>query len=429
MELFKDILKELSFKDLTEVQKIVIPKILGGKSLVVSSVTGSGKTHAFLLPIIEKINEENKDMQVLISAPTRELAKQIFDFAKEVIRISKKDIDMRLYVGGTDRDKELERLKKSNPMIAIGTPGKLYDLAVKERALNIYKVKQFVIDEADMALDMGFIEEMDKTASLLPDDVQMMVFSATIHEKLNTFLKKYLNNPEFVDLTDETLGSLNIAHQFIKTKSLSKIEVLENILKVINPYLCIIFCNTKTEAEEVAKALETDHYKVGLLHGGLESRERSKVIKRIKNLEFTYVVSSDISARGMDFEQASHIINYSLPKDIEFYIHRTGRTGRMHNTGVAISLYDYNDDEYLNKLEEKGLKTSYVDIKNGEIKEVKARLSREKREFTDKNDTEKAKKMIKPIAKTVKPGYKKKYNTALEKAKKKIKRERIWKKH
>ncbi|MCK5387979.1 MAG: DEAD/DEAH box helicase, partial [Candidatus Izimaplasma sp.] len=374
-----------------------------------------GKTHAFLIPIFEALDLDNHDVQAVITAPTRELAQQIYNFAVHIAKFSETHIDIRKYVGGSDREKEINRLKKSQPMIVIGTPGKIYDLAIKENLLNVYKAKTFVIDEADMSLEIGFLDDIDNIAGLMGEDLQMLVFSATIPEKIRPFLRKYMTHPEEVFIKPKELSSLNIEHIFIPVKSKDNKTNLLDLLKAINPYIGIIFCNKKEVVDEVVSFLYSNGYKVAKLHGGITPRERKQVMKRINAAEYQYVVASDIASRGIDIDGVSHIVNYELPKDMEFYIHRTGRTGRASYTGIAISFYSPKDHAYLDFLERKGIKIAYKDIKNDALvnRRVRDERTRRKPGFNpvdgDRLNVKRSKK--------VKPGYKKKYNTALKRAK------------
>ncbi len=409
-------IKDLGFTKFTEVQNLVIPKALNKKDIIGCSQTGTGKTHAFLIPIFENLDLSLYDVQVVITAPTRELAEQIYNNAVFIAKRSETVIDVRKFVGGSNREKEIERLKKSQPMIVIGTPGKIKDLAIDENVLNVYKANVFVIDEADMALEIGFLEDIDKIAALMKEDLQMLVFSATIPEKIRPFLRKYMTQPEEIFIKPKELSSLNIEHIFIPVKSKDNKTNLLDLLKAINPYIGIIFCNKKEVVDEVVAFLFANDYKVAKLHGSLSPRERKQVMKRINNAEFQYVVASDIASRGIDIDGVSHIINYELPKEMEFYVHRTGRTGRAKYTGLAISFYSPNDGAYLDFLERKGIKIIYKDIKNNQLVERRIRDERKRRKQTyipisgDSLNVKRSKK--------VKPGYKKKYNAAVKKAKK-----------
>ena len=250
----------------------------------------------------------------------------------------------------------------------------------------------------------------------MSDEIQMMVFSATIPEKLKPFLRKYMNNPYEVYIKPKELSSLNIEHIFIPIKSSDKDIVLHRLLEVINPYVAIIFCNTKDTVEKLGADLYSKGFKVAKIHGDVPPRERRRVMDRVNKGEFQYVVASDIASRGIDIDGVSHVINYELPKDMEFYVHRSGRTGRANYTGVAISLYGVNDDHYVDFLEKKGINIIYKDIKNKEMVVRRERKERTKREHVhagfDRHTVN-----VKKKDKKVKPGYKKKYHQKLQKQK------------
>jgi len=308
-------------------------------------------------------------------------------------------------------------------MIVIGTPGKIKDLAVRENVLNIYKANVFVLDEADMALEIGFLEDIDTIAGLMDDDLQMMVFSATIPEKLKPFLRKYMNQPEEIYIKPRELSSLNIEHVFLPMKSKNRDEVLLGLLKVLNPYVGIIFCNKKEKVDELTALLYGKGFKVAKIHGGISPRERKKVMERVNKAEFQYIVASDIASRGIDIDGVSHVINYDLPKDMEFYIHRSGRTGRANYTGQAISLYSPYDDAYIDFLEGKGINIIYKEVKNNELVERRERKERSKRDLVHAGFNRHTVN-VKKKNKTVKPGYKKRYHTELQKQKRRALRKK-----
>lgn len=417
MDYIKKALDDLGFKKPTEVQEKVIPLVRDKKDVIGCSQTGSGKTHAFLIPIFEQLEIENKDLQVMITAPTRELATQIFQVARHIASFHEEHIDIRLFVGGSDRLKEVNRLKKTQPMIAIGTPGKLRDLAVEERVLDAYKTKILVIDEADMALDIGFLDDIDLVAGLMNKDLQMMVFSATIPEKLRPFLRKYMTHPEEIFIKPKELSSLNIEHIFIPLKSKEKDQVLLELTNALNPFVALIFCNTKETVDRVSEMLYKKGLNVAKMHGDISSRERKRLMIDINKATYQYIVASDMASRGIDIDGVSHVINYELPKDMEFYVHRTGRTGRAAYQGIAISLYTSEDGAYLDFLEEKGINITYKDIKNGELVEKRERKGRVKREKVHAGfdvHTLNVKKK-----KKVKPGYKKRFAKEVDRKKKK----------
>ncbi|MGX1263711.1 ATP-dependent RNA helicase CshB [Rossellomorea marisflavi] len=411
-------IEERGFHEPTEIQKKMIPMILKGQSAIGQSQTGTGKTHSYLLPIIEKIHAASETVQAVITAPTRELAQQIY---QEILKITKDtDITSRCFIGGTDKQRTIEKLK-IQPHIVVGTPGRINDL-VKEQALLVYTATMLVIDEADLMLDMGFIEDVDQIAGKMPENLQMLVFSATIPEKLKPFLKKYMENPQFAHVEPERLSAKNIEHVIVPVKSRDKINLLYNILTDINPYLGIVFTNTKSKADEVADALIAKGLKVGRIHGGLSPRERKKVMKQTRNLEFQYIVATDLAARGIDIEGISHIINFELPQDLDFYIHRTGRTARAGNSGIAFTIYEASDEDAINRLDKKGIHFAHKDIKKGEWVELPALNKRKNRQKTSADEADvKAKSMVRK-PKKVKPGYKKKMKYKMEQIKKRERR-------
>lgn len=396
--------KAIGFKELTEIQKQVIPLVQRGRSVVGTSQTGSGKTHSFLIPLFDAMTDA-EEVQLVISAPTRELAEQIYKVANQINDFAPNKYDIRLYTGGTDRQKELRQLA-TQPQIVIGTPGKLYDFVSKEKKLFVHTARTFVVDEADMTLDDGFIEHLDQMAGMMSEDLQMLVFSATIPVGLEPFLKKYMDNPKFIKIDAEQLSNIKIDHILIPTKYKGKRNLLLQLLDIINPFQAIIFCNTKTTAVELANFMREHGYKVGEMHGDLPVRIRKQMMRRIKNLEFQYIVATDIAARGIDIDDVSHVINFELPSDVEFYVHRTGRTARANKSGVALSFYDYDSYEYLDTLEKRSIKFEFKQIKDGELVEAKPRNQREKKEFKQSALSE-ASKLVRKKAK-VKPGYKKK---------------------
>ncbi|THE15444.1 DEAD/DEAH box helicase [Bacillus timonensis] len=413
-------LKELKFTKPTEIQERLIPSIQRGESAIGQSQTGTGKTHAYLLPIINKIDPERQEVQAVITAPTRELATQIYHEIGKVIKWNEENpITAKLFVGGTDKARAIEKLK-TQPQIVVGTPGRIHDL-VKEQALQVYTANQIVVDEADLVLDMGFIEDVDQIAARMQEDLQILVFSATIPEKLKPFLKKYLENPRYTHVAPEQATATKVEHILVPLRHRNKKSLLKSMLEAYNPYLAIIFTNTKKMADEVADGLIEKGMKVGRIHGDLPPRERKKVMKQINSLEFQYVVATDLAARGIDIEGVSHVINYELPSDLDFYIHRVGRTARAGYSGIAATIYDPSDEDAIVRLEKMGITFKNMDLEQDEwinIGERNKRKARKKQ--VDEIDNLAKSKVKKP--KKVKPGYKKKMNKEMEDFKKRQKR-------
>jgi len=415
-------IKDLHFELLTPIQREVIPLALKRKDIIGQSQTGSGKTHAFLIPIFEALDEEKQQVQALITTPTRELAEQIYNVAMHLASFSETPIKVVRYVGGTDKQKILERLT-TQPQIVIGTPGRIKDLAINERALLVHTAKMFVVDEADMTLESGFLTDIDQIAGTMGQDLQMMVYSATIPQALKPFLKKYMTAPEHIHIQPRQQTAVKIQHILYPTRHRNRVNIVANLLKTLNPYLAIIFVNTKQRASEVTDALTQQGLKVGQIHGDLPPRQRRQMMQRIRNLDFQYIVATDIAARGIDIAGVSHIINYELPQDLEFYIHRVGRTGRGAYEGVAITLYDSQEEDLLIQLEARGIEFNYRELKNGELVVINARNSRQKREkHTNEIDRIALAKVRKP--KKVTPGYKKKLKAKMERVKQQERRKR-----
>ncbi|WP_106497127.1 DEAD/DEAH box helicase [Lentibacillus sp. Marseille-P4043] len=410
--------ERLQFYQPTEIQRQVIPAALNGKSVIGQSHTGSGKTHAYLLPLFNQIDVNKREVQFVITAPTRELAMQIHEEVKKIIHYADKDNQWfaKLLVGGTDKQKMMEKLKQP-PHIVVGTPGRILDL-VKEDAISLYSAKSFVIDEADLMLDLGFIHDVDQLLVRCKQDIQLLVFSATIPQRLEHFFKKYLKNPLHVKI-DDKLSPETMEHRLIPLKHRTAAEVIFDITKTIQPYLAIIFTNGKELANELAASLQQKGLDVGLIHGGLTPRERKRMLKDIQNLRYQYIVATDLASRGIDIKGVSHVINAQLPKEEDFYIHRVGRTARAGMEGTAISLYDEQDLKLIEKLERKGLAFTFYTIKNGEWQEVKAWNERNLRTKTETNAEKEAWKKVRKTKK-VKPGYKKKMKKQQEQIKRQL---------
>ena len=422
---FKDYIQEalldLNFVEATEVQGKLIPIVLAGRDLVGESKTGSGKTHTFLLPIFQKMNEDVENVQAVITAPSRELARQIYQAACQIAAFSDKEIRVANYVGGTDKSRQIGKLTSSQPHIVIGTPGRIYDL-VASGDLAIHKAHTFVVDEADMTLDMGFLITVDKIASSLPKDLQFLVFSATIPQKLQPFLKKYLSNPVIEQIKTKTVISDTIDNWLISTKGRDRNAQIYEITQLLQPYLAMIFVNTKTRADELYSYLTTQGLKVAKIHGDIAPRERKRIMNQVKKLDFEYIVATDLAARGIDIEGVSHVINDAIPQDLSFFVHRVGRTGRNGLSGTAITLYQPSDDSDIRELEKLGIHFIPKMIKNGEFQDTYDRDRRANREKTpEKLDTEMI-GLVKKKKKKVKPGYKKKIQWAVNEKRRKTKR-------
>ncbi|GGA32248.1 DEAD/DEAH box helicase [Psychrobacillus lasiicapitis] len=408
---------KLGFQEPTPIQKEMIPLVLKGKSAIGQAHTGTGKTHSFLIPIVEKIDASKQEVQAIITSPTRELATQIYNELNKLVEGT--EIQTKLFIGGTDKARAIEKLK-TQPQIVVGTPGRLRDLTV-EQALLVHTSNILVVDEADLAFDLGFINEIDQFASRMPEKLEMFVFSATIPEKLQPFLKKYMDAPVHIKIGDKRPVAEGIDFTVVPVRSKSRKKRLLEVMEGINPYLAIIFANTKQHANEVAGFLQENGIKVGVVHGDIAPRERTRVMKQIHDLEFQYIVATDLAARGIDIPGVSHVINYEIPDDLEFFIHRVGRTARAGLTGLAITLYEPSDEDALNRIEKMGITFEHKDVTNGEWSELKERHARKNRPKMENEIDAKAKALVRK-PKKVKPGYKRNMKWEMEKVKKKERR-------
>lgn len=419
-----EVLNNKGFKQPTEVQQKMIPLIQKGHSVIGQSQTGSGKTHTFLLPLMDKIDPTKDQVQIVITAPSRELATQIYQAAKQIADFSNPEMRVANFVGGTDKQRQLNRLKNQQPHLVVGTPGRILDL-INEQALKVHTAFAFIVDEADMTLDLGFLKEVDQIASRLPEKLQMLVFSATIPEKLRPFLKKYLENPIITEIQPKLVISENIENWLVSTKGKNTNQLIYQLLTVGHPYLAIVFANTKARVDEIASYLVDKDLKVAKIHGDITPRERKRIMRQVQNLEFQYVVATDLAARGIDIEGVSHVINAEIPDDLDFFIHRVGRTGRNNLNGTAITLYEPSQEQAIADIEKLGVVFEPKEIKNGEIVTTYDRNRRQKREKSREELDPKMLAMINKKKKTVKPGYKKKMQWEIDKnnkAKRKLER-------
>lgn len=416
-------IKEIGFNEPTDIQDKVILEVKKSRDIIGKSQTGSGKTHAFLLPLFNKIDPSKQEVQVVITAPSRELAEQLFNAAAQLAGHSEEEITVQLFVGGTDKNRQINKLQTKQPHVVIGTPGRLLDL-ITSNSLLTHTAPYMVVDEADMTLDMGFLEDVDKIASRMSKKGQMLVFSATIPQKLQPFLKKYMHNPLNIEIENELVIADTVDNWLISTKGKDKIDLIYNLLTFGQPYLALVFANTKEHVDEISLALKKKGLDVAVVHGGIPSRERRRVMRQIQNLEYQFVVATDLAARGIDIEGISHVINAEVPQDLDYFIHRVGRTGRNQLPGTAITLYGPDDEEDIAIIEKKGIAFKPKEVKNGEIVDSYDRNRREKRQPKNQSTSfdPTLHGMRKKAKKNVKPGYKRKIERVKQEKKKRARR-------
>lgn len=408
----------------SDIQLRTIPRALRGETLMVQSATGTGKTLCFLIPVIEKIDLKNQQLQAIIVAPTRELAQQIYDFAIPFVE-EFPELKIRLFKSGEEKENTLKGLSIA-PHIIIGTPGRLADV-LGSSALSLKCVKTIALDEADMLLKEGYFPEIDKFATLV-NEPQYLIFSATLEANLAHELERYVG-PNTPIVNEEVKTASSVKHHLIDIRHEDKLIALEQIIKCINPYLLLIFASKKETANEAYAYLKERKYKVGLLTGDLNARERKNVMKQIRNEDIYMLVCSDMAARGLDIPDVSDVINIDLPNNLDFYFHRAGRTGRFNKTGNCYTLYDNErtskplalanlgvDFVYLTLRDEKLVPGHPIEKQHPNRRKVDEELDKKIRKITAMN---------KGKNRTVKPGYKKKMRDEIAKAKQKHRREII----
>lgn len=419
-------LEKLNYLDMTPVQEAVIPQILKGDSLLVRSQTGSGKTHAFLVPLFNTINPKVSKVQAIILAPTRELARQIYDFANQINK-HYKNVKILLLAGGLEKSRNSERLAQG-PQIVIATPGRLKDVGFINSVISLESVETIILDEADMLMDQGFFQEVSDILTKL-NSAQILVFSATIPIKLNHIIEKFVGKSQVVNIDKEQKTSNQVSHYAIDIHHQNYLEAILNFIKWKNPYLLLIFASNKKDVNEIYQFLSENKYKVGLIHGDLMSRERKSMLKRIKNDEFPIVVASDIAARGMDITNITEVLSVNLPQDLDFYFHRAGRTGRYDKSGDSYVFYDHDSLATIEKLANLGVDFAHLLYKNNEFSEKILSRRATKTKSVDRYDDELRTKIhqVKSKNKTtrVKPGYKKKVQKQVEQVKRKHRRKLI----
>jgi len=382
-----DILKKNGIVEATPVQEEAIPVVRSGKDVIVQAQTGTGKTLAFLLPIMEKIKINAPAVQALIVTPTRELTIQI---AKVAAKIGDEaGIKSLAIYGGQDVDRQIQKLGR-NPHIIIGTPGRLLD-HLRRKTIDLSTANKVVLDEADEMLHMGFLEEVEGLLRATARDRQTMFFSATIPDRIKGLSHHYMTNPVSIEIKAEHITLDEINQIIVNTEEDTKIDKLCGFINEYQPYLAMVFCHTKKRVADVAMALAGRGYLADELHGDLSQSQRTLVLKRFRDAKLQILVATDIAARGLDIEGVTHVFNYDVPHDAEAYIHRIGRTGRAGEKGTAITFVNARQHEYLRMIE-KGIQSRLQ-------KQKLERREKPGKEISQRKPSEAAKKLGKPSTK------------------------------
>ena len=340
-------LERMGFEEATPIQEGTIRYGIEGKDVIGQAQTGTGKTAAFGIPIIEKIDTSNKAVQALVIAPTRELAIQV---SEEIYKIGHgKRARVLSVFGGQDIGRQIRALR-NNPQIIVGTPGRILD-HIKRRTLKLDGVETLVLDEADEMLNMGFIEDINSILENVPETRKTLLFSATMPGPIRKIAETFMKDPEMVKIKSKEMTVENIDQYFVKTQEREKFDVLTRLLNVDKPELAIVFGRTKRRVDEVAHALNIRGYVAEGIHGDLTQSKRMSVLRQFKANKIDVLVATDVAARGLDISGVTHVYNFDIPQDPESYVHRIGRTGRAGQSGIAITFVTPREMNYLRIVE------------------------------------------------------------------------------
>ncbi len=346
------VLSELGFEIPTDIQKEAIPILLEGSTdFIGMAQTGTGKTAAFGLPLLDIIDTSKKETQALILAPTRELVQQIGLQLESFGRLIP-GLKMNTVYGGAPIQQQISSIKQKSPHIVIATPGRLMDL-MDRRVIDVSTIQTLVLDEADEMLNMGFKEDIDKILKDTPESCTTWLFSATMPPEIRNIIKNYMVSPKEVKISRQNLVNENIAHHFYLVNRNDKTEALIRILDSEPDMLGIIFCRTKMETQQLADELTGRGYPVEAIHGDLNQNQRDRVMAKFKSHKVRLLTATDVAARGIDVKNLTHVIHHSLPDDAEYYTHRSGRTARGGEKGVSMTLATRGDLRKIDQLSKK----------------------------------------------------------------------------
>lgn len=343
-------LSDMNFSNPSSIQKEAIPQVLSGNDIIAKAPTGSGKTAAFAIPIIEKLDlsPENKSVQALVLCPTRELAIQVH---REFEKLTKyfENVSVVSVYGGQGIEKQLSALKKQ-PQIIVATPGRLMD-HLRRGSIRLTFAQTVVLDEADEMLDMGFREDIYTILEDTSVERQTILFSATMAKNIMELTKKFQKSPNMVDVTDNLLNTPDIEQQYFEVGERDKVELLTRLLNLHNVNLSLVFCNTKSNVDKVVEILKTKGYFADAIHGDMNQSQREKVMRGFRNGSVKVLVATDVAGRGIDVKNIEAVFNYDLPRDDEDYIHRVGRTGRAGTSGISFTFVSRSQVQSLRRIE------------------------------------------------------------------------------
>ncbi|WP_125579495.1 DEAD/DEAH box helicase [Lacticaseibacillus suibinensis] len=387
-----DLLKAISrsgFEEATPIQEQTIPLVLQGKDVIGQAQTGTGKTAAFGLPILQAMDLSDRFVQALVISPTRELAVQT---QEELYRLgSDKHIKVQAVYGGADIRRQIRGLA-DHPQIVVGTPGRLLD-HINRHTLKLANLKTLVLDEADEMLDMGFIEDIEKIVEQAPEGRQTLLFSATMPQQIMKLANKFMHEPVTVKIKSKELTADTVEQYYVRAKDYEKFDIMTRLFDVQSPELTLIFGRTKRRVDELTRGLKARGYRAEGIHGDLTQQKRMSVLRQFKAGELDFLVATDVAARGLDISGVTHVYNYDIPQDPDSYVHRIGRTGRAGKKGVSVTLVTPNEVEYLHSIEDltkkRMLPLKPPTEKEAFIGQVSTGLETIKGQMTDTDDLEK----------------------------------------
>ncbi|MEM6630226.1 MAG: DEAD/DEAH box helicase [Bacteroidota bacterium] len=360
-------ISEMGFKTPSEIQAQAIPQLLTeNKDFIGLAQTGTGKTAAFGLPLIEKVVPSDKFTQALILAPTRELGQQI---AQQLALFGKNlpKLKMLAVYGGASITTQMQALRKGQHII-IATPGRLIDL-IQRKAIHLSQLRYLILDEADEMLNMGFKQDIDKILSYTPDEKRVWLFSATMSPDIRKIVRTYMDHPLEVKLNARNEVNTNIEHQFTVVRQADKTEALTRFLDIDPEIRGVVFCRTRRDTQKLADQLVKKEYKADAIHGDLSQRQRDSVMNRFKAHELQLLIATDVAARGIDVNDLSHVFHFTLPEDIPYYTHRSGRTARAGKKGISLAFIGGGEKYKINRIQKQlGISFEKVSVpKSSEI--------------------------------------------------------------
>ncbi len=327
-------IKKMGFEEPTPIQVQAIPRILAGVDVTGQAQTGTGKTAAFGIPAIEQIDPSERGVQVIVLSPTRELAIQTAEEFSRLAQYNNKATVVPIY-GGQPIEHQIRALKRGARII-VGTPGRVID-HMKRGTLSLSEVKMVILDEADQMLDMGFRDDIEKIVNKTPRKRQTILFSATLPKPIMEISRRFQNNPEFVRISHRELTVPQVKQEYLEVRYREKLDILCRLLDIHDPKLTLVFCNTKRGVDDLTMMLQKRGYFAEGLHGDKKQTQRDRVMAKFRDGTIDILIATDVASRGIDVDDVDLVINYDVPQDIEYYVHRIGRTARAGRTGRAIT--------------------------------------------------------------------------------------------